>query len=85
MALDVTVLDENGNEVQMSENIDYGDEDLAPIIEGEKAQVDEGESFKAAGFREASSVEELNDELMDMDLFGDVDDSSSMDSLDEDF
>ena len=85
LALDVTVLDENGNEVQMSENIEYSEEDLTPIIEGEKAQVDEGESFKAAGFREASSVEELNDELMDMDLFGDVDDSSSMDSLDEDF
>ena len=64
LALDVTVLDENGNEVQMSENIDYGDEDLTPIIEGEKAQIDEGESFKAAGYREASSVEELDEEVV---------------------
>ena len=66
LALDVTVLDENGNEVQMSENIEYGDEELTPIIEGEKSQVDEGENFKAAGYREASSVEELNEEIVNI-------------------
>ena len=65
LALDVTVLDENGNEVQMSENIEYGDEDLKPIIEGNKPTVDETEDFKNAGYREAKSVAELDDEMMD--------------------
>lgn len=36
LALDVTVLDENGNEVKMMENVEYGDEDLTPLIENEE-------------------------------------------------
>ena len=63
LALDVTVLDENGDEIQMSENIDYGDEDLTPIIEGDRGPVDETDDFRNAGYREAGSVEELNDDL----------------------
>ena len=35
LALDVTVLDENGEEVKMTENIDYSDGDLTPLIEGD--------------------------------------------------
>lgn len=66
LALDVTVLDENGNEIQMSENIDYGDEELTPLIEGEDTfHFDEGEGFADAGFREAS-VEELDEEIFDV-------------------
>ena len=82
LALDVTVLDENGNEVQMSENIEYGDEDLKPIIEGNKTAVDETEDFKNAGYREAKSVAELDDEIMDGILEG-VTENSLMDDLDE--
>ena len=81
LALDVTVLDENGNEVQMSENIEYGDEDLTPIIEGEKpGQIDESKDFENAGYREADSVESLNDDILDLESFG-LDSDDSMDDL----
>ena len=66
----------------MSENIDYGDEDLTPIIEGERAPVDETEDFKNAGYREATSVEELNDEMDMLEIFEDTD-SDAMDGLDD--
>ena len=36
LALDVTVLDEDGNEIKMMENVEYGDEDLTPLIETEE-------------------------------------------------
>lgn len=66
LALDVTVLDENGNEIQMAESIDFGDEELTPLIEGEDTfRFDEGEGFSDAGFREAS-VEELDEEIFDV-------------------
>ncbi|WP_343207828.1 DNA-directed RNA polymerase subunit beta [Anaerolentibacter hominis] len=58
LALDVTVLDENGNEVVMTENIDYGEDDFSPLMGEEKFKSDH-ESFENAGFRE-SSVDELN-------------------------
>ena len=35
LALDVTVYDENGEEVEFSETINYGDENLRPMIEGD--------------------------------------------------
>ena len=57
LALDVTVLDEEGNEVVMTENIDYGDADLAPIIEGENNyRYDEG--FADAGYSEVTPEED---------------------------
>ena len=37
LALDVTVLDEDGNEIKMMENVECGDEDLTPLIETEEA------------------------------------------------
>ncbi len=57
LALDVTVLDENGEEVIMTENIDYGDADLTPIIEGENNyRYDEG--FADAGYSEVTPEED---------------------------
>ncbi len=51
LALDVTVLDEYGNEVKMTENIDYGDAELTPLIEGEENfRYDEG--YAEAGYTE---------------------------------
>jgi len=51
LALDVTVLDEYGNEVKMTENIDYGDTELTPLIEGEENfRYDEG--YAEAGYTE---------------------------------
>jgi len=67
LALDVTVLDESGNEVQMSEAIDYGDEDLTPLIEGNSflaSDKDNESSFAGAGGYSAVSAEKGDDELL---------------------
>ena len=51
LALDVTVLDEYGNEVKVTENIDYGDTELTPLIEGEdNFRYEEG--YAEAGYTE---------------------------------
>ena len=66
LALDVTVLDEDGNEVKMTENIDYNEEDLSPLMNGEDYRPNREESFESAGFRETEGLpdntadEELN-------------------------
>ncbi len=61
LALDVTVLDENGQEVQMTESVEEGTvEDVSGLIEGEKFELEE-ESFESAGIREAE-LEELDDD-----------------------
>ena len=94
LALDVTVLDEDGNEVQMAETIDYGDEDLTPLIEGNSfLKSEEGDSFTNAGYSAVSG--EQGDEVLlgfdesdsedmdeDMDMPDDFDPSSI---LDDDF
>jgi DNA-directed RNA polymerase subunit beta len=67
LALDVTVLDENRNEVQMAETIDYVEEDLTPLIEGDEAFQYGDESFESAGFTEGS-VEELENGEEELDL-----------------
>ena len=94
LALEVTVLDEDGNEVQMAETIDYGDEDLTPLIEGNSfLKSEEGDSFTNAGYSAVSG--EQGDEVLlgfdesdsedmdeDMDMPDDFDPSSI---LDDDF
>ena len=65
LALDVTVLDEDGNEVKMTENIEYNDDDLTPLIEGEDYRYNKDESFESAGFTETDVDEELNLEKLD--------------------
>ncbi len=53
LALDVTVLDENGEEVRMTENIEYGDTELTPLIEGDdNFRYDDG--YEDAGYREVN-------------------------------
>ncbi len=57
LALDVIVLDEQGQEVKMTENIDYSDGDLTPLIEGDNGfRYDE--DYSEAGYRETSVEEE---------------------------
>ena len=57
LALDVIVLDENGEEVKMTENIDYGDTELAPLIEGDSGfRYDE--PYEESGFSEVTGDEE---------------------------
>ncbi len=57
LALDVIVLDENGQEVKMTENIDYGDGDLTPLIEGDN-NFHYDEDYSEAGYRETTAEEE---------------------------
>ncbi|BCJ96659.1 DNA-directed RNA polymerase subunit beta [Anaerocolumna cellulosilytica] len=57
LALDVIVLDEHGQEVKMTENIDYGDGDLTPLIEGE-SNFRYDEDYNEAGYRETTAEEE---------------------------
>ncbi|MEG2441042.1 MAG: DNA-directed RNA polymerase subunit beta [Acetivibrio sp.] len=80
LALDVTVLDEDGNEVQMTENIEYGDEELTPLIEGEDVNFGFGnnESFENAGFRE-TDAENLDDEV----IFDEFEEVAVLDDDDE--
>ncbi len=78
LALDVTVLDENGNEIQMTENIDYGDEDLTPLIEGDDNFGFENENFESSGFSERAA-EELNEEI----VFDELDDGMDFGELDD--
>ena len=59
LALDVTVLDENGDEVIMTENIEYADSDLTPLMEGDNNfRYDEG--YEGAGYTERNLEEEVN-------------------------
>ncbi len=63
LALDITVLDENGEEIQMSESVEEGTvevEDVSELMEGDRFELQE-ESFENAGFREAE-LEELDDD-----------------------
>ncbi len=62
LALDVTVLDEEGNEVKLGEEIEEdGDAEIKPLIEGDdNFAFGDGESFESAGFSEGTA-EELED------------------------
>ncbi len=64
LALDVTVLDENGDEVKMTESIDYGDSDLTPFIEGDN-NFRYDESYEDAGFTQ-TSAEDLDSDIFDI-------------------
>jgi len=86
LALDVIVLDENGHEIKMTENIDFGDADLTPLIEGDNNfRYDEG--YEDAGFSQAT-VEDIGEEIFDVyeedteevleeDIFEDVEEAST--------
>ena len=62
LALDVRVLRDENTEVEIMENVDYGETDLRHIIEGDRKYRDENESFGDHGFSEKEFVgEELED------------------------
>ncbi|HBY72288.1 MAG TPA: DNA-directed RNA polymerase subunit beta, partial [Lachnospiraceae bacterium] len=65
LALDVTVLDENGNEVKMTESIDYGDSDLTPLIEGDNNNFRYDEGYEDAGFTK-TNTEEVDTDVFDV-------------------
>ena len=74
LALDVRVLRDDNTEVEIMENVDYGETDLRHIIEGDRKYRDENESFGAHGFTEKEFVgEELEDIEPDEDDLADSD------------
>jgi len=77
LALDVTVLDENGQEIKMTESVDYGDSDLTPLIEGDNNfRYDEG--YEEAGFTRGN-MEDIESDVFD--LY--EDEADEADDLDE--
>jgi DNA-directed RNA polymerase subunit beta len=63
LALDVRVYDENDEEVEFSETIDYGNENLRPMIEGDDMPKDNNEYSDASGYGEVDAQGEYIDEL----------------------
>ena len=72
LALDVRVLRDDNTEVEIMENVDYGETDLRHIIEGDRKYRDENESFGEHGYTEQEFVGE---ELTDIEPEEDPDDS----------
>ena len=63
LALDVTVLDEYGNEVKLSESVDHGDSDMTQLIEGDTGfRYDEG--YEDAGYTETGE-DDYDNEVFD--------------------
>ncbi len=74
LGLDVSVLDENGSEVQIKETIDYGDTDFRSVIEGDsRNRRGEDEEFARHGFTQ-QRFDEASEQLVDDEelLGGDV-------------
>ena len=63
LGLDVQVLRDDGTEVEMNENIDYGDTELRAMLEGDR-RFEEKESYAEFGYQEQ---EFKNDELVTVD------------------
>ena len=85
LALDVTVLDENGEEVVLSEDFDYSEEDYSPLLDDDYHTNREDTDFGEAGFRE-TTVDQLNadDIFSTFDVgFDDSDDYDEDDVLDD--
>ncbi|HJA12626.1 MAG TPA: DNA-directed RNA polymerase subunit beta [Candidatus Mediterraneibacter merdipullorum] len=57
LALDVRVLRDDNTEVEIKENVDYGETDLRHIIEGDRRYRDDNESFGAHGYTEQEFVD----------------------------
>ena len=71
LGLDVSVLDENRNEVQLKESIDYGDTDFRSVIEGDsRRRRAEDEDFARHGFTQQHFDEETEQLVDDEDLLG---------------
>ncbi len=82
LGLDVKVLRDDNTEVELSENIDYGDTDLRSIIEGDRRYQDE-ESFADYGYQEQ---EFKNDKLVTVEDEDDYEDEPDayLDDLEDD-
>ena len=84
LGLDVRVLRDNGEEVDMSENIDYSDTnyDLRSIIEGDRNYRDKEENLGEYGFQKQ---EFKGEELVDVEDDDYTEDSADDDYIDDDY
>ena len=75
------VLDENGSEVELKENVDYGETDYRSVMEGDRTSTSdrEGDKFAANGYQTQEFNE--NEELETVD---DLDDSFDEDDFSDD-
>ena len=79
LGLDVRVLRDDNTEVELTENIDYGDTDLRSIIEGDR-RYEQEESFGSYGYQE----QEFKDgELVDVDAEAEEEDDNEGDRIAE--
>ncbi len=81
LGLDVRVLRDDNTEVELSENIDYGDTDLRSIIEGDRHYQDD-ESFEHYGYQKQ---EFKDDELVAVEEEDFEDEDPYLDDIDEGF
>ena len=65
LALDVTVLDEYGNEVRLTENSEYGDSDMTQLIEGDNNFRYDEEGYEDAGFTKTEG-EDIDNDIFDI-------------------
>ena len=74
LALDVKVYDENNEEVEFSETINYGDENLRPMIEGDNDLKSNDEYNQFDGYNQideqGENIDEIEEEEDDMDYDG---------------
>lgn len=86
LGLDVRVLKEDGSEIELSENIDYGDTDIRSILDSDSKNFNQSEPLGILGYQEqefkdgelAPIIPELEDEeSIDEDLEDVQDDSDS--------
>ena len=83
LGLDVTVLDDEGNEVELMETSEYGNTDLNSIISGDKDfAFEDSESFSKMGFTKKEFDSE-NEELVDVEEEEDTDADDDSDFYDD--
>ena len=74
LALDVKVYDENNEEVEFSETINYGDENLRPMIEGDEGVVKSNEEYSMYdGYNEVDEQGEFIEEVDEDEYIEEVD------------
>lgn len=71
LSLDVRVYDENNEEVEFSETIDYGNENLRPMIEGDDVPKDNNEYNNATGYSEVDEQGEYINDIANEDSYED--------------
>ena len=85
LALDVRVLRDDQTEVEIGENIDYGDDDISHIMNGDNDFFDNelGDGFKEQVIDDNDELIDVEEDADDVDDFDDFFDTSSDSDLDD--